>query len=169
MLVNEKIKNKIQIKKLSNMKVASFRVISFNPEMDAKLYVKEKFRKTTLNFNNLRKFGVDIPVSEKHQEKGLRAYEYWVCLPDDVNHVEGLFTKTIPIGNYAVLRINDLTESPIDKISNGWIELHNWVKTSGYKSALHNPNKYMLEEMIKIDGLSYLDLYYPVCLFEWAN
>lgn len=169
MLVNEKIKSKVQIKELSNMKVASFRVISVNPEIDATLYVKEKFRKTTLNINNLRKFGVDIPVSEKEQEKGLRGYECWVCLPDDVNHIEGLFIKTIPIGNYAVLRIYYPKERPIDKISNGWIELHNWVKSSGYKSALHNPNKYMLEEMIKIDGVSYLDLFYPVCLFEWAN
>jgi hypothetical protein len=37
-----------------------------------------------LNFNDLRIFCVDIPVSEAYHSKGLRGYEYWICLPDNI-------------------------------------------------------------------------------------
>lgn len=165
MLIIDKIKSKVLIKELAPMSVATYRVICQDPEREAMLYMKERIRKSNLNFNNLRKFGVDIPVSETQQNIGLRGYECWICLPDNVKNIEGTFIKIVPISNYAVLRINNPTQCPIDTISNGWIELHNWVKLSGYKSALHNPNRYMLEELLKIEGVFYLDLYYPVSLY----
>ncbi len=165
MLVNEKINSKILIKELAPMRVATYRFISQEPEREATLYMKERILKSNLRFDNLRKFGVDIPVSETQQEIGLRGYECWICLPDNVRNIEGTSNKTIPTGNYAVLRIDNPLQCPIDTISNGWIELHNWVKMSGYKSALHNPNRYMLEELLKIEGVFYLDLYYPVSLY----
>jgi hypothetical protein len=53
-------------------------------------------------------------------------------LPDDIISLEGVAIKTIPLGNYAVLRILNPFEKPLDTISNGWLELHDWIKASGY-------------------------------------
>jgi AraC family transcriptional regulator len=165
----QKTFSKVFIKELPSMKVASYRTVSFSPERDAINYMKEVIKKGKLNFNNLRKFGVIVPVSETQQNLGLRGYEYWVCLPDDINNLFGLTIMYMPVSNYAVLRIKDPFKRPFDIISNGWLELHDWIKASGFKTALHNPNKYMLEELIEIDGVTYMDLFYPVCIYEYVN
>lgn len=165
----QKATDKILIKELPPMRVAAYRTISANPERDAVNYMKNLLKDRKLNISNLRRFGIDIPVSEAQQNIGLRSYECWVCLPDDIKNMEGATIKNISIGNYAVLRLENPYERPLDTITNGWLELHDWIKTTGYKAALHNPNKYMLEELIKIDGVVYIDLFYPVCIYEHSN
>jgi len=162
----QKTTNKILIKELPSMRVASYRIISANPERDAVNYMKNLLKDRKLNFNNLKRFGIDIPVSETQQNIGLRGYEYWVCLPYDIKKLEGATIKNIPISNYAVLRIKNPFERSFDTISNGWLELHDWIKTTGFKTALDNPNMYMLEELIIIEGETFLDLFYPVRIYE---
>ena len=162
----QKITNEVLIKELPSMRVASYRIISANPERDTTNYMKDLIKQKKLNFYDLRKFGLDIPVSETQQNIGLRGYEYWVCLPDNIKEMHGATIKNIPIGNYAVLRIKNPFERSFDTISNGWLELHDWIKTTGFKTALHNPSRYMLEELIKIEGETYIDLFYPVCIYE---
>ena len=162
----QKTTNKILIKELPSMRVASYRIISANPERDAVNYMKNLLKDRKLNLNNLKRFGIDIPVSETQQNIGLRGYEYWICLPDDIKKLEGATIKNIPISNYAVLRIKNPFERSFDTISNGWLELHDWIKTTGFKTALDNPNRYMLEELIIIEGETYIDLFYPVCIYE---
>jgi AraC family transcriptional regulator len=154
----QKTIGKIFIKELSPMKVASHRIISTSPKSDAIEYMRDLIQRGNLNFNDLRKFGIKIPVSEIQQNMGLRGYEFWVCLPDDVNCLGGETIINIPISNYAVMRIKNPFDGPLDKISNGWLELHEWIKTTGFKTALHNPDRHMLEELIKVDGVTYMDL-----------
>jgi AraC family transcriptional regulator len=104
----QKTTNKILIKELLSMKVASYRIISANPERDAVNYMKNLLKYRMLNINNLRRFGIYIPVSETQQNIGLRGYEYWFCLPDDTKKLEGATIKNVPISNYAVLRIKKI-------------------------------------------------------------
>lgn len=165
----EKAIDKILIKELPPMKVAAYRIVGTNPEKNAIEYMKDLTRRKKLNFNHLRKFGINIPVSEIQQSMGLRGYELWVCLPDEVNCLGEVTIINIPASNYAVLRIKDPFEGPIDKISNGWLELYDWVKTTGFKAALYKPDRHLLEELIKIDGVPYLDLFYPVCMYDYSN
>jgi effector-binding domain-containing protein len=159
----------ISIKELPPMKVATYRIVSSTPESEAATYMMDLIQRKKLNFYELRKFGVDIPVSEAYHSKGLRGYEYWVCLPDNIKNVIGATLKFIPKRKYAVLRIEIPDEEPFTAISIGWLELHDWIETSEYEPAIQDPNRYMLEEQIEIDREDYLDLYYPVCINDFAN
>jgi hypothetical protein len=165
----EKTLWQILVKELPAMRVASLRILSSTPERDAIKHMKDLMLKNKLNYNDMRKFGVDIPVPEAQYKMGLRGYELWACLPKDINKLQGTTIKRIPKANYAVLRIMDPFARPFDKISNGWLELDDWVKTSGYKTALHNPNNYMMEELLNIDGETFIDLYYPICFYDNPN
>jgi hypothetical protein len=165
----EKTSLQVTIKELPQMKVAAYRIVSSTPESDAVIYMMELIQRKKLNFDELRKFGVDIPVSEAYHSKGLRGYEYWVCLPGHIKSVIGATLKFIPKRTYVVLRI----EIPVDKtfnvISKGWLELHDWIGSSEFEPALQDHNRYMLEEQIEIDGITYMDLYYPVCFYDYED
>jgi DNA gyrase inhibitor GyrI len=169
MMIAEKTSIRVTIKELPPMKVASYRIVSSTPESDAATYMMELLHRKKLNFDELRKFGIDIPVSEAYHSKGLRGYECWVCLPDNIKNVIGATLKYIPMRNYAVLRIEIPDEKPFCAISKGWLELHDWIETSEYEPALLDPNRYMLEEQIELEGATYMDLYYPVCFHDYAN
>ncbi len=169
MIIAEKPSIQVSIKELPPMKVAAYRIVSSTPESDAATYMMELMQTKKINFDSLRKFGVDIPVSEAYHSKGLRGYEYWVCLPDKIKNVVGATLKFIPKRKYAVLRIEIPDDKPFNAISKGWLELHDWIESSEYEPALQDPNKYMLEEQIEIDDITYMDLYYPVCFYDYAN
>lgn len=158
----EKVSKRISIKKLPSMRVAAYRVMSLNPEIDAATYMMELMLVNNLQPDDLRKFGVDIPVSEVDHRHGLRCYEYWICLPDKIKSVVGITLKKIPSRIYAVLRIELPDENPFFAITKGWLELHDWIEVSGYEPALDDPNRYMIEEQLEIDNVAYMDLYYPV-------
>lgn len=160
---------KISIQELPPMKVAAYRIVSSTPESDAATYMMELMKTKKIKIDDLRKFGVDIPVSEAYHSKGLRGYEYWICLPDKIKSVVGATLKFIPKRNYAVLRIEIPDDKPFNAISNGWLELHDWIENSEYEPALQDPNRFMLEEQIDIDGVTYMDLYYPVCFYDYEN
>jgi len=145
------------------MKVAAYRTVSSTPESDTITYMMELIQREKLDFNELRRFGVDIPVCEACHRKGLRGYEYWVCLPYNIKSVIGATLKYIPKHTYAVLRIEIPDKSPLNAIAKGWLELFDWIETSEYESALQDPNRHMLEEQIEMADATYMDLYYPVC------
>lgn len=163
-MIIEKIKQEILIIELPQMRVAAYRVVSAFPEIEANTFVKDAIQKADLNFYKLRKFGVDIAVSDAEQKMGLRGYEAWVSIPDEVTSVEGVFIKKIPASLYATCKVPNPSKSSFDNISNGWIELHTWVKQSNFKSCLSNPNRYMIEEYVRDGGKLFLQLYYPVSI-----
>jgi hypothetical protein len=169
MIIAEKISIQVTIKELQPMKVAAYRVVSSTPENDAAAYMFELIQRKKLDFDKLRRFGVDVPVSEVCYSKGLRGYEYWVCLPHNIKNLVGATLKFIPRRIYAVLRIEIPDKNPFNAITKGWLDLHDWILNSRYQPELNDPNRYMLEEYIEIDDLTYMDLYYPVNVYGYAN
>lgn len=161
-MIAEKIHQEILVIELPAMRVAAYRAVSEFPEIEANTVIKETIRKMNLNFHGLRKFGVDIAVSDEELKRGLRSYEAWVSIPDKISFIEGVYIKKIPAGLYASCKVINPSKTTFDNISNGWIELHNWVKRSNYKSCLSNPNRYMIEEYVREKGKIFLQLYYPV-------
>lgn len=169
MYYTEKALDQIYIKELPSIRVASYKIISSRPELDAMNYMKDLIQREQLNFYDLRKFGFDFTVSPTQHKIGLRGYELWVCLPDEFKNPIEATIKNIPCGNYAILRIKNPFGKPFDNISNGWLELHDWVQKSIYQPAIHHPDSYMLEEFIITEGITFIDLYYPVCKIEIQN
>lgn len=135
------------------MKVATYRIVSSTPESDAATYMMGLMLTKKIKFDELIKFGVDIPVYEAYHSKGLRGCEYWVCLPDKIKNVIGTTLKFIPKHIYAVLRIELPDENQFNAITIGWLELHDWIETSEYEPALQDPKRFMLEEQIEIEAL----------------
>lgn len=160
--VAEKVKCKVTVNELPQMRVATYRIISLKPERDSSNHLKRIIEANGLDFNKPVKYGVDVSVSSKKLFRGLRGYESWVCIPDEIEELEGAKIKFIPKSRYAVLRIKVSVKSPIEAISKGWLELQDWIIMNGYSAALHNPNRYMLEKPIEIENVSYLELYFPL-------
>lgn len=156
------INSDVTIKKLEAMRVASYRVISKNPEDEVIEYLKNWIMKNGLDKQEgMRSFGFDIPVGEEQRKEGLRGYEYWVTVPHWATESEGVKIRGIEADEYAVLRITNPFSNPFDTIPNGWKRLKEWVMNSEYKTTSVS-NRYWLEEVIQDGENTYMDIYFPV-------
>jgi predicted transcriptional regulator YdeE len=164
--------SEVSIKRLEGMRVASYCIISKNPEEEVIAYVNSWLAKNSLDKQSIiRNFGFDVPVSKEQSAEGLRGYEYWVTIPntvgtaaaaaETVSESDGICIKNIEADEYAVLRITDPFSNPFDLIPNGWKSLQNWVMSSEYKTTQFS-NRYWLEEVIQDGTNTYMDIYFPV-------
>ncbi len=64
------------------MRVASFCVISRNPEVQVTSYL-DKWAENR-GVKETRSFGFDYPVSNEQKKEGFRGYEYWIIIPDHI-------------------------------------------------------------------------------------
>lgn len=61
--------------------MASFRVISMNPEDEVIEFMKNwAIRNGFDKMEVTRNFGFDVPVNEQQGKEGLRGYEYWITV-----------------------------------------------------------------------------------------
>ncbi len=161
----EYIFSDVTIEKLDTMYVASSYVISDNPEGEVINFMIEWMKNHNIHIKS-RQFGFDIPVSEEQNQKGLRGYEYWVKVKEDTYVCEGVKLKKIDECDYAILRITNPFSNPFEVIPAGWKRLAEWVSSNGYTSHYSkgevDREKYWLEEKIEENGVTYLDLYFPL-------
>lgn len=162
MLFLSNIYSDVFLRRLEAMRVASYRIISKNPEEEVIEYMRNWVLKNGLDKQvNMRSFGFDVSVGEEQRKEGLRGYEYWVTVPNDAFESEGVKIKNIEADEYAVLRITDPFSNPFDTIPNGWKRLNEWVMNSEYKTTNFN-NRYWLEEVIEEENTTYMDIYFPI-------
>lgn len=157
----------IIIKELPPMRVASSFSTGRNPEMELIRFMERWVKHHGLDFAKQRKFGFDIPVSDEQRKFGIRSYEFWVMVPDDVLPSEGVKIRNINSCRYAVLRIKNPFSNPLETIPSSWQKLLDWVMThkeikKELKSDDTEKEKYMLEEIIETPEGVCLDLYFPV-------
>lgn len=151
--------SEVRIDKLNCMTVASARRISNNPEDEAVTYMTKWAEKTGIG--NSRRFGFDIPVTEEEQNRGLRGYEYWVSVDENVLTPDDITLKNVEECKYAILRITDPFIDPFERIPMGWKKLASWVNSKGYKTSCEK-ERYWLEEVLEIEGLVIMDIYFPI-------
>lgn len=158
----DNIYSEVKFVRLDNMHVASFRVVSQNPEEDSMSFLNGWAQKNGyLHIPGIRNFGFDVHISKQQQEEGLRGYEYWLTVPDNAVESDGIKIMDIKEDEYAVIRITDPFSDPFKKIPNGWQNLHNWVENSEYK-PVDTEGRHWLEEIVEQDGITYMYLYYPI-------
>ncbi|MGV8981686.1 helix-turn-helix domain-containing protein [Clostridium sp.] len=157
----------VKIEELDTMYVASSYVISNNPEEDVIAFMT-KWMKNNNNNNidlNSRQFGFDIPVSHEETQKGFRGYEYWIKVKEGTNESKGVKLKKIDKWKYAVLRITNPFSNPLQAIPAGWSKLVEWVNSNGYepncRAECYKEN-YWLEEILEENGITYMDVYFPL-------
>lgn len=156
----DNIFNDVRFESLGTMFVASAKVVSSNPEEEVIAFLTEWIKENGID-PQARTFGFDIPVSEQEKNKGLRGYEYWVKVSENTPVNKGVALKKVEGCKYAVLRITNPFSNPFDTIPNGWKILVEWVNSKGYKASC-DKERYWLEEVVEIDGVTYMDIYFPI-------
>lgn len=159
--------SQIEVVKVPAMKVARYVMISPNPEEDVIQYMDrwaEQSGLLGLDSYVARKIGWDFPYVSKQQSEqfGLRGYVYAYVLPDGfpTTHT-GVEYATINEDTYARIRVTDPFRNPFVLIPRGYELLMDFVNNSDYRTKTWE-NRIAFEEVIEIDGLQYMDIYYPV-------
>lgn len=156
----DSIYSDVRFENLNTMFVASASVVSSNPEDEVIAFMTKWIEENGIDVT-ARKFGFDIPVSKEARDKGLRGYEYWVCVPENTPVNNGVALKKVEECKYAVLRITNPFSNPFDTIPKGWKMLVDWVNSKGFKASC-DKELYWLEEVIEIDGVTYMDIFFPI-------
>ena len=162
----ENIYSEIKFEKQPRMRIARYVIISPNPECDVMNYMDNWAEKSGLlevaDFTP-RKIGWDFHcVSEEQKTQfNLRGYVYCYTLPEDFTpKCDGAEIAYIEADEYAVLRITDPFADPFARIGGGWQKVFDYVQNSEYKTKVWD-NRYCFEEIIEIDGVTYMDIYIP--------
>ncbi|WNS45820.1 helix-turn-helix domain-containing protein [Paenibacillus sp. MMS20-IR301] len=151
--------SEVRIEQLNSMTVASASRVSDNPEEDVMMYLDQWAETAGIRGN--RNFGFDIPVTEEEQQRGLRGYEYWYALNERIQTPEDITVKDVQSCKYAVLRITEPFIDPFERIPLGWNKLVSWVNSKGYETSCEQ-ERYWPEEVLVIDGVTFMDLYFPI-------
>lgn len=158
--VVEGVYSDVRFEELETMYVASSIRVSHTPEDDVIESMTRWAEKNSID-PRARRFGFDVPVSEKEHSEGLRGYEYWIQVPQDTPVSCGVVLKRIEGCKYAVLRITDPFADPFERIPGGWRRLVKWVEDNGYGFVCYN-QRFCLEEVLEENGTTYMDVYLPV-------
>jgi AraC family transcriptional regulator len=150
----------IRIESLATMTVASAVRVSREPENDV-IQLMNLWAQKRGMAPDTRNFGFDVPVSEQEEQAGLRGYEYWLVVDEGTPVSEGVQLKKVEGCKYAVLRITDPFADPFERIPSGWKKLVAWINEKGYKTSC-DKERYWPEEVIEVDGLTYMDIYFPI-------
>ncbi len=155
----------VRIVRLPPMRVASLRVISVTPELEAwaKLRAWAEAKGLLGNLQKHPVFGFNDPPPEPGRRE--YGYEFWIRVGPDVDSDDVVEVKEVEGGEYAVTTcvLKEELESDFFKehgFLESWQRLEEWAKAHGYKYRGH-PG---LEKPHDPDAGSdlILDLYYPI-------
>jgi hypothetical protein len=174
--MENKTNGEIKVMEMPAMVVASCFSTGRNPEAEVISYIEGWAKRNWLDYDKMRKFGFDIPVSDEQRKHGLRSFEYWVTVPENIPASEGVKIKHVEKSIYAVYRIKNPYNDPATAIQAGWKMLHEWAekyieKKEKEKIAAgtvdndlpeEEKENYMLEEIVETKDGVCLDLYFPL-------
>lgn len=148
----------VGFKVIGDMKVLSGKKVSYEPEMEIIEEMNDYAKEMALT--PTRAFGFDAPVSPYEKMQGKRGYEYWlVSRVISGNHFPYL-VKYVSAYRYATLRIKEPFKKEEERIKEGWNELARWVDEKGM--VCEECDHECLEELLEIDGITYMDIFLPV-------
>lgn len=154
----EKKMSEISLQSLPPMRLACYQAISREPEDESGRFMDAWVKARGLQA--VRRFGFDVPVTEEQVRDGVRGYEQWYTVPEEVAGADGVMIRRFPGGRYAVLRLFDPFTAPFEIIPGAWHHLHEWVQAHpevrcGYHQCL--------EELVPGEGKTMdLILYFPI-------
>ncbi|HPE69481.1 MAG TPA: AraC family transcriptional regulator [Thermotogota bacterium] len=130
------------VKQLGPFRVAYYRAMGKNPEMEANRVMLEWAKKRGLLKENstTRIFGFNNPNPQPGKEE--YGYEVWVTLKDNVESGdERISFKEFAGGRYALLT------TTVAEVGNAWKRFSQWLQDSKYEPGTHQ----WLEEMISFN------------------
>lgn len=151
---------RVRVKTVDALRVACLRAASLTPEDDSLKHMEEwLFRQDIKDPAEIRKFVFDVEVSPEQQRKGLRGYEVWYAVPNNVKASGGVKIREFRGGLYAVMRVTDPFSNPFEVIPAGWNRLVGWAKTNAEYVI---GKRQCLEEQIGTGKDVCLDLRLPI-------
>jgi DNA gyrase inhibitor GyrI len=156
--MSTKSMSEITIQSLPPMRMACYQVVSREPEDEGGRFMDAWEKERGLEGG--RHFGFDVPVTAEQAKAGMRGYEQWHSVPDEVYGADGVMIRHFPGGKYAVLHLYNPFTAPFETIPNGWRFLHDWVNAQpGMEYGCHQ----CLEELVSGEGGALdLILYFPI-------
>lgn len=140
------------------MRCICYRAISHNPEVEAIRRLEIWLAKQSICYTP-RRFGFDVEIPPVQQQEGLRGFEAWWTIPEDLISGDELGIRLLSGGEYAVLGFDLPFQQDLLRAPAGWKHLHEWVIQSGcYCTGSHQ----WLEEWIPRENGGMLLLYHPV-------
>lgn len=161
------IYSEIKIVTVPKIRIARYVIISPNPEEVVSSYMDNWAKESGLldiKDYKPKKIGWDFPFVTKQQTEqfGLRGYVSAYVIPEDFDpKCCGAEIAYINEDTYAVLRITDPHSDSFVKIPKGYEILMEFVNNGEYKTLTWE-NRIAFEEEYDLDGIHYMDIYFPV-------
>jgi DNA gyrase inhibitor GyrI len=154
--------SEVEIKELPELHVASYSVLSANPESDAELFIRKWLQEHGLKYENLRCFGFSIQLTLQEKLSGLFAYEYCAVVPENIMEADGVKIKTLRAGKYVAIKITNPMSNLQESITLGWQLLDEWYMKSEFSTLEAPEGKPFLAEFICPGNIKSIYLYRPL-------
>lgn len=159
-----KIYSDIKIRKVAPFKLASYVIISPNPEADALGYMERWAEKSGLKreYPEVKLIGWDFPfVSQEQQNRfGMHGYVAACVLPDDFHtDCEGvMFSENIE-ADYAVITIKEPFIQPFERIPNAYKLIMEYLHANNFKDKQQDNIISCFEYEYQKENVTYMDVY----------
>lgn len=165
----ESIYTKPAVKTVDRVRIAQYVVISPQPERDVIAHMDEWARDSGLLDHPgyvKRTVGWDFPYVSKHlnEQFGMHGYVYAYVIPDKFEPAcEGAALSYLEGGSYAMLTIRDPQDGPATRIPEGFRRLIEYATSDELRLEEADwGNRYPFEEQYEKDGVTSMDIYFPV-------
>jgi len=107
--------------------------------------------------------GFDIPVTEEQSELGLRGYQYWVVVDQEIyrkKQDDVVEKREVEKGKYLMVTIEDPFVDPFERIPNGWKKV--WADAEQKYSFRDGLGFYGFEEKVDTLHKTFMNIYVPI-------
>lgn len=165
--VQKEIYSSVQIKRVSAFKMASYVIVSQDPESDALGYMERWAENSGLKatVSQVKYIGWDFPfVTQEQQNRfGMHGYVAACIIPDgfetDYSGVQYLENRE---ADYAVITIKEPFVQPFDRIPNAYKLIMEYLQANHFKRNQQDNIVSCFEYEYTKDGIGYMDVFIHV-------
>lgn len=172
-LVKEKLSDqgdiysKIQVKRMASFKMASYVMISQNPEADVTNYMEKWAINSGLKASNpkAKRIGWDFPfVSQEQQNRfGMHGYVAAYILPEGFEtNCPGVQYSENAEADYAMITIKEPFIQPFERIPNAYKRIMEYLQANNFKEKRQDNIISCFEHEYEENGIIYMDVYIHV-------
>ncbi len=170
----EDIYSRVRIKKMASFKMASYVIISSNPEADVNHYMQKWAASSGLKASNpdAKLIGWDFPfVSQEQQHRfGLHGYVAAYILPEGFEtDCPGVQYSQNAEAVYAVITIKEPFIQPFERIPNAYRLIMEYLQANNFKDKEQENIISHFEHEYEQNGVTYMDVYIHVDSVTKAN
>ena len=158
------IYSKVQIKRVAPFRMASYVMISPNPESDVNEYMEKWAIRSGLKASNpnVTMIGWDFPfVSQEQRNRfGMHGYVAAYILPEGFNtECSGVEYAENAEADYAVVTIKEPFIQPFERITNAYKIIMEYLQSNNFREKQQDNIVSCFEHEYEEDGTVYMDVY----------